>query len=142
MKVIHRDIKPDNLLLVSVSTKTPVRAKISDFGTSKLVVNEENQELTKATGTPVFMAPEVLEGKQYSLPADVYSLGLTFWSIFTRRTPFDDVQNNITVYQKIQAGDLPPTPDNCKLKDLIEACTYLNQGCKSNKTFGKRSSTK
>ena len=75
-KVIHRDIKPENVLLVSTSSKSPVRGKLSDFGTSRMVSDVEQQKLTKGVGTPLFMAPELLENKSYSLPSDVYSLAL------------------------------------------------------------------
>ena len=57
-KIIHRDLKPDNLLLVSFSTEIDdVRAKLSDFGTSKNTVHTKVG--TKDVGTPGFIAPEV-----------------------------------------------------------------------------------
>jgi len=126
MKIIHRDIKPDNLLLVSVSMKAPVRAKISDFGTSKIVSNEDQQALTKAIGTPVFMAPEVLDGQNYSLPADIYSLGMTFWSILTGQVPYCDCKDNMEVYKKILANELPELPSNCKLNNIISKACAMN----------------
>ena len=56
-KLTHRDLKPDNLLLVSFSTdREDVRAKLSDFGLSK---DSLKSLMSSQVGTPVFMAPEV-----------------------------------------------------------------------------------
>ena len=56
---MHRDLKPENLLVVSFSKDiNTVRAKLSDFGTSRFV--NQTMKMTNKIGTPVFMAPEVL----------------------------------------------------------------------------------
>ena len=78
-KVIHRDLKTDNVLLVSLSEKSPIRGKISDFGTSRMVGTSDQQKMTAAVGTPNFIAPEVIgecSKAFYSLPSDVYSFAV------------------------------------------------------------------
>ena len=56
---MHRDLKPENLLIVSFSKDiNTVRAKLSDFGTSRFV--NQTMKMTNKIGTPAFMAPEVL----------------------------------------------------------------------------------
>jgi len=118
-KVIHRDLKPDNLLLVSTSISSPVRAKISDFGTSRYITSDVQQKLTKALGTPLYMAPEILANQQYSLPSDVYSLALIFWFIFEQKEPFTEVKNNFALYEQVMRGVRPDLCADCPLREVI-----------------------
>ena len=84
-KIIHRDIKPDNLLLDKNGD-----LKISDFGLSA-VKSEEADENVKCHGTMAgaiqFMAPEVAGGEKYGFKSDLYMLGLTFFLLMTNRLP-------------------------------------------------------
>ena len=84
-KIIHRDIKPDNLLLDGNGD-----LKISDFGLSA-INSEEADESVKCHGTMAgaiqFMAPEVAGGKKYDFKSDLYMLGLTFFLLMTNRLP-------------------------------------------------------
>ena len=63
-----------------------VRAKLSDFGTSR--TTSETMKMTNRIGTPAFMAPEVFDGEEYGKKSDVYSYGMTVWSIYTEKIPF------------------------------------------------------
>ena len=66
-RVIHRDLKTENVLLVSLSEKSTIRGKISDFGTSRVVGSGERQQMTAAVGTPSFIAPEVFLSFSFSI---------------------------------------------------------------------------
>jgi len=72
--VLHRDLKTANVLLTSTFT-----AKVSDFGASK-AISREAMERT-ITGTPVYMAPEVVRGEKYDASADVYSFGIVIYAM-------------------------------------------------------------
>ena len=86
--IIHRDVKNDNLLIVSLSHRAPVTVKLTDFGTSRSDSMAIRVEMTKGVGTPAFMAPEILDSKPYSKPADVYSFGVSMYELWTEKTPY------------------------------------------------------
>lgn len=79
--IIHRDIKPDNLMLTSEQ-----RVKIGDLGLAKKAEDGDGDK--QIFGTPHFIAPEQAQGKDVTHAADLYALGATFYRIVTGKTPF------------------------------------------------------
>ena len=80
--IIHRDIKPDNFLVISLDSQVKVNAKLTDFGSTRNVNQMmTNLTFTKGIGTPAFMAPEVLNRQHYKKPADVYSFSITMLEV-------------------------------------------------------------
>ncbi|KAK9472903.1 Pkinase-domain-containing protein [Dipodascopsis tothii] len=79
-KIIHRDIKPQNILLDGNG-----QVKLCDFGVSGEVVNSL---ATTFTGTSYYMAPERIQGQPYTVTSDVWSLGLTLMEVAQHRFPF------------------------------------------------------
>ncbi len=86
--IVHRDLKPDNVLLASHGDEGE-HAKVLDFGIAK---NErEEKEITAAgtiVGTPAYMSPEQLSGKDVDERSDVYALGLMAYEMLTGARPF------------------------------------------------------
>jgi serine/threonine-protein kinase len=72
--VVHRDLKPENLFVTLREDGKP-RLKILDFGIAKILESGPNGKTTHALGTPLYMAPEQIEGKGVGPAVDVYALG-------------------------------------------------------------------
>ncbi len=92
--VIHRDIKPDNIILLEGADGV-VRPKLIDFGVARILVGDEDlgQKGTRVgavIGTPGWMAPEQARGQPVDSPADVYALGVVLYQMLTGLHPFID----------------------------------------------------
>src|SRR5580704_5628392 len=80
--VLHRDLKPGNIMLDSHG-----QVLITDFGLAALAGQVEGAEVRN--GTPAYMAPEQLDGKEVTVRSEIYSLGLVLYEIFTGKRPFE-----------------------------------------------------
>jgi len=83
LPLIHRDLKPANILLTN-----EYRAKISDFGTAKVITNSMQSSVNMLVGTPYYMAPEIIQQYKYSVASDLYALGIIIYEIFEQKQPF------------------------------------------------------
>jgi len=103
--LIHRDVKPSNILLRKDGT--PV---LADFGLA--LQGELDSTRTKFAGTPVYAAPERLRGGDGRVDArtDVYSLGVTLYEAFTSSPPFRGSSTD-EVLRRIESGNAPPLRD-------------------------------
>uniref|UniRef100_A0A2N9GPW2 Protein kinase domain-containing protein n=1 Tax=Fagus sylvatica TaxID=28930 RepID=A0A2N9GPW2_FAGSY len=106
-KIVHRDIKTENLLLDKNHT-----LKIVDFGVARIEASNPN-EMTGSTGTLGYMAPEVFENQPYDRKCDVYSFGICLWEIYCcdmafPNHRFSDLNSSVS-YQNMR----PEIPNCC-----------------------------
>ena len=85
-RIVHFDIKPDNIILVRNEEKDSYQVKIMDFGLASLL-----EEFTgKVRGTLSYIAPEVMLKKEVDYRADLYSLGMVIYHLFSNKLPFEE----------------------------------------------------
>lgn len=101
--IVHRDIKPGNVLLAEDGT-----AKITDFGISRAVDDGTVTATGVLAGTPAFLAPEVAKGHDAGFPADVFSLGATLYSAVEGQPPFGLDDNAIALLFRITTSEIAP----------------------------------
>lgn len=121
---VHRDLAARNVLLV-----TQHYAKISDFGLSKAVAEDQNYYMAKAHGKwPVkWYAPECMNYFKFSSKSDVWSFGVLMWEAYSYgQKPYKGMKGN-DVMQMIESGSRMEAPENCppEMYDLMGTCwTY------------------
>jgi serine/threonine protein kinase/Tfp pilus assembly protein PilF len=102
--IIHRDLKPQNIM-VGENLVT----SIMDFGIS---TSSELGRLTQANalvGTPRYMAPEQIMGKTFDQRADIYSIGMIMYEVFTGRLPFNAITLMETIYAQLKSAPIRPS---------------------------------
>jgi tRNA A-37 threonylcarbamoyl transferase component Bud32 len=121
--IIHRDVKPANLLLTRSG-----RCKVCDFGLALFEIEATSAEnKTRCVGTPYFIAPEVAVGKGATEQSDIYSLGCTLWYLLTGRQPYSGTSAREVMRQHVNT----PLPDLRKWRpDVPERlAAAIEQAC-------------
>ncbi|XP_052192137.1 serine/threonine-protein kinase ATG1a isoform X2 [Diospyros lotus] len=122
--VIHRDLKPQNLLLSKSNNEEVPQLKIGDFGFARYL---EPQGLADTLcGSPLYMAPEIIQNKKYDSKTDLWSVGAILFQLVTGKPPFDG-DSQPQLFENILRGSELQFPEGT-LGELTPECVAL---CKS-----------
>jgi len=114
-KLVHRDIKPDNIML----TKNG-RAKLADLGLSRVAGEaDESDDDDEVMGTPQYISPEHLTGAPMDVRSDIYSLGATFYQFVTGRFPYEGASATEIAKKHIEGNLIPPIMVNPKVPEPV-----------------------
>jgi serine/threonine protein kinase len=120
--VLHRDVKPANILLTPT-----LSAKVTDFGIGKLLTGDTELTSTgQMVGSPAYMSPEQIKGEKLDARTDIFSLGIVLYQALTLRKPFPADTLTTLVYQILH--EEPPDPglvaDDLPegLRDIVRKC--------------------
>jgi serine/threonine protein kinase len=117
-KILHRDIKPQNILFKDVCKKI---IKITDFGFSKYFT-EDNNVLETLCGSPMYMAPEILFHQKYNIKTDLWSIGVILYELVYRKFPYQ-AKNTVELIKEVKKNDikLPDSPSvSNECRDLMK----------------------
>ena len=112
--IVHRDVKPGNVLLAEDGT-----AKITDFGISRAAGDCTVTATGVLIGTPAYLAPEVARGQQAGFPADVFSLGSTLYAAVEGTPPFGVDDNPLALLYRIVNNEIIPATRSGPLTDVL-----------------------
>lgn len=118
-KVVHRDIKPMNIMVAPSGF-----LKLIDFGLSKKIKDYTYTII----GSPYFMAPEVLKGSGYNTSCDYWSAGVSLYKMYFNKYPFGEYcKSSVEVYSSILKDDLsfPLNPSENRNSDIIKVLKLL-----------------
>ncbi|MFQ6325188.1 serine/threonine-protein kinase [Nocardia sp. CWNU-33] len=101
--IMHRDVKPANLLVGDDGT-----VKITDFGISRAVGDVTVTATGFLAGTPAYLAPEVARGENPESASDVFALGSTLYAAVEGSPPFGEGDNPLAVLHAVARGEIPP----------------------------------
>ncbi len=113
--IIHRDLKPSNIMI-----NPEGKVYILDFGIAKSVESDELTKTGDAIGTPAYMAPEQIEGKKVDSRADLYSLGVIIYQMFTGKPVFEADTPYTMALKQLKEQPQKPRKINPQIPESIE----------------------
>ena len=113
--IVHRDVKPGNVLIDGEGT-----AKLTDFGISHATGDPSLTSTGLVTGTPAYLAPEVARGAPATPASDVFSLGATLFTALEGVSPFGDGQNAMATLHRAASGAMEQPRRSGALTEVLQ----------------------
>ncbi len=122
--IVHRDIKPDNIIINS--TISGLRVKVLDFGIAKLRddVASHLTQTGSVMGTPHYMSPEQCLGEELDSRADIYSMGIVLYEMLCGRVPFNSPVSTAVVVQHVNQPPQSLRTINSGISAKVEAVVF------------------
>jgi serine/threonine-protein kinase len=118
--IVHRDIKPSNIMVIDLPNG--VFSKITDFGIARMPGSAVKTMTGVVLGSPRYMSPEQVVGKEIDHRSDIFSLGVVMYETLTGKAPFDGATLTGIMYATVNTHPEPPSSLNSgspKMLDLI-----------------------
>lgn len=112
--IVHRDIKPSNIMLVRDG-----HIKITDFGIARMASSSVHTQTGMVLGSPKYMSPEQLLGKEIDQRSDIFSLGVMLYEMLTRVSPFTGENVNAIMFQTLNSAPPPPSALNRSVPEML-----------------------
>ena len=127
MRIVHRDVKPENIMIMGRERNGLLRVKLIDFGTAKLFV--EGYKNKALVGSAYYIAPEVIRGK-YDESCDLWSIGVIMYILLTGKPPFNGEEDD-DILRAISIGQYDTNTErysklSLQAKDLIKRLLTFN----------------
>ncbi len=115
MDIIHRDIKPQNIMV-----QPDGNVKVMDFGIAR-AKNSTKEQTASVLGTAHYISPEQAQGKELTAASDIYSLGIVLYESATGKLPFDAPDAVSVAMKQVQDEPIPPREINPDIDPSLEA---------------------
>jgi eukaryotic-like serine/threonine-protein kinase len=116
--LIHRDVKPANVMLTPDGT-----VKVMDFGIARATSSDTITQTHAVIGTAQYISPEQVEGREVDARSDLYSLGCLLYEMLTGRVPFAGESPVSIAYRHVREDPVPPRRINPRIPPALEAIT-------------------
>jgi len=132
--VIHRDVKPGNILLTSRSSQiipgeplpADFEAILTDFGLVRILSASEQTTVGRIAGTPAYMSPEQARGDQTDGRTDIYSLGIVLYQLLAGHVPFDGESTMSILLKHVNEPPAPIPGLSAPLQDVLDRALAKN----------------
>lgn len=115
--LVHRDVKPGNIMLTSDGSD----AKVMDFGIARTTTGDTLTQTAAVLGTASYLSPEQAQGQPVDARTDIYSLGCVLYEMLTGRPPFTGDSPVSIAYKHVRENPVPPSRLNDDVTQSLEA---------------------